>query len=663
MAIVNMQKALLLAYKNDFEQIINSLQKFGQFEVADINEEKLEETVFIPSEEKTSEDELKLAQLDFLIRILTPYENKKKNFREKLLGAQIEGNEEDIKKVVSNFDYRPLFRRGEKIEEDLNLAKANIIKIEETRRTLAMWESLKFSPRFDRDTDNTEMRLGEIGTKDFADFLIRLSRIDYTHAESIEETTNNTYFLVLFHKDSAKEVEELLESFRFDEMDFSQCERTPKEELKRLADEEVEAKSTIFNLEKELKEMAKELDKLKLTYDYYLWGKNKHKAKLMTASSEKVVMLEGWVPEDKVDELKNELSKTSKNVDLISIESEENEQVPVEIKNNKAIGAFESVTRIFGLPQKDEIDPTPYLAPFFAVFFGFCLTDAGYGVLLIIASFLALKTLPLAEGMRKMIRLMFICGFTTFIMGVAFGGWFGLTVEQAPSFLVKDGKFIGQLFNPINDLTDKIMPLAYGMGFFQLLFGVILSGVIKLKNNKVFEAITTSFLLAVLILLTAGLVAGSTMGASESIVAIMKWSALALLLIVIWGLGTGNKNPIVRILIGILGLVDEAMSWLSNVLSYSRLFALGLATGIIATVFNSVALTIGGMLPSYLSIFVIVFIILFGHLINIGLNLLGAFIHSGRLQFVEFFGKFLECGGRRFEPLRRETKYLFSEKN
>jgi len=144
---------------------------------------------------------------------------------------------------------------------------------------------------------------------------------------------------------------------------------------------------------------------------------------------------------------------------------------------------------------------------------------------------------------------------------------------------------------------------------------------------------------------------------------IMQYTFYTLLALLVWGMGHGNKNPIIRILMGIVKTIDEAMGWLSNVLSYSRLFALGLATGIIATIFNSLAMTFGGMAPIGLNFVIIVAILIFGHSINIGLNLLGAFIHSGRLQFVEFFGKFAEFGGINFKPLQRKGKYLFSERS
>lgn len=657
-----MQKGLLLVHKDDFEKVIETVQEFGNFEAVNIDDEKMADYNFSASDEGSSDAEVRLAELDYLIRSISPFDTRQKSFRQKFLGAQIEGNEEDIQKVVESFDYKPLLKKVENIEEEINEKKLALVKVHEVQMTLSVWQDLKFSPTINKESEHAKMRLGEILTKDFTDFAIHLARIELAHFETIHETSSKTYFLVVFHKENATEVEGLLDSFRFNEIDFSFCDNTtPKEELTRLKEEENILKDRISVLEKELIETVEHLDQLKLTYDFHLWEKDKHKTRLKAYKSDSVVLLEGYTPKNKVADLEYTLEKISPNTEFIRVEEENIEKIPVEITNNSTAESFESVTRIFGLPLANEIDPTPYLAPFFAIFFGFCLTDAGYGILLALFSFIALKTLPLNKSMKGMLKLMLMCGFTTIFMGILFGGWFGMTVDQAPAFLVKDGKFIGQIFDPILDLVGKIMPLAFGLGFLHLLFGVILAGVVKIKNKKMFEAITSSFMLAVLLLLSIGMLIASMMKADTATISLLKWLSLISLVIVIWGMGAG-KNPITRVLIGVINLVNEGISWLSNVLSYSRLFALGLATGIIASVFNSVALTIGGMLPTFIGIFVIIIIILAGHTLNIALNLLGAYIHSGRLQFVEFFGKFVEFGGRRFDPLKRKHKYLFTEK-
>lgn len=660
-----MHKVSLAVYKNDLPRVIDALQSFGAFEAVSPNEEKIKNTIFAPATKKETATDLRLAELDFAIRLLAPYDTAKKNFRQKVLGASVEATEEDARTAAKNFDFQKVIARCADIEEALNTENAELLRIAEAEHTLSAWKNLNFALRFSRASLHAEMRIGYIHTKDFADFAVQIGRLPLADLSVVHETLAHTYFFTVFHRTAKRDAETLLETFRFTEMDFSQFERTPREELAHCHEAKKSAEAKIVRLKEELTVLAVNLPQLKLAHDYYLWEKEKEAAETKSFASERVVILEGWVPVERHDELAQALTAVSSHIHFVKIAPEAEESAPVEIKNNAFFAPYESVTRIFGLPLAHEIDPTPYLAPFFAIFFGFCLTDAGYGILLIISTLLALKFLPLDRTMRGMMQLLFMTGITTVFMGVLFGGWFGMTIDQAPGFLISKTNpkmFIGQIFDPINDLTGKIMPLAYALGVIHLWFGVILSGVVKLKNSQKADAWTTSFPLALVIVLAVVMGLSSLIGLSAAVFAAVKYSFFVLLALIVWGMGAGTKNPISRILIGILGLANEAMGWLSNVLSYSRLFALGLATGIIAAVFNSVALTIGGMLPAGISIIVVVFVILFGHVLNIALNLLGAYIHSGRLQFVEFFGKFLESGGRAFVPLARRSRYLFTEK-
>ncbi len=238
-------------------------------------------------------------------------------------------------------------------------------------------------------------------------------------------------------------------------------------------------------------------------------------------------------------------------------------------------------------------------------------------------------------------------------MGILFGGYFGMTTDQLSVLKNPEtGLFYGQIFDPLNQIL-VVMGFAYILGVFHLWIGVVLSGVNKWRQGNRAEAICASGSLATSIIFLSILPF-----LSESLRSSLSWIPFLFLPPLLWGFGSG-KNMIARMFTGIFGLLNELLSWLSNVLSYSRLFALGLATGVIAMVFNNIANIIGGMLPLPLAIPMWLLIILFGHSLNIGLNLLGAFIHSGRLQFVEFFGKFFDGNGKGFVPLARRGRFAF----
>jgi len=264
-----------------------------------------------------------------------------------------------------------------------------------------------------------------------------------------------------------------------------------------------------------------------------------------------------------------------------------------------------------------------------------------------------LLRLPLDKTLLNMIRLFMYGGISTFIMGVLFGGWFGLTVDQVPemfTYVNDDGKrmFLGQIFDPMTDLISKIMPITYFLGLVHLSLGLYLSGLISWKagdkNRMLFVSLPMifSFVFASLVWVVG--------------LQIFTAPFYISLILTMWGLG-GDGNPIFRILKGALSLLNESLGWFSNILSYSRLFALGLATGIIAGAFNIVAITMGGMVPGVLGWVIMLFVLAFGHTLNIALNVLGAYVHSSRLQFVEFFGMFLEGGGKILKPLRKVCRF------
>ena len=662
MAIVKMQKMQVVIMKKNLQNTLKDLQKLGCFEVTEIDQDK-KKIGFNSLENQTTNSDVHLAEIDFAISMLTPFEDKKKSFKEKIISPSLFAQESDIENINKDFDFSTLVKRCAVIEEELNHKKNLLIKINEEKKVLSNWKKLNFSLSSKKETKNTVMHIGEIAAKDIDDFVEKLSKTDLVHFQIVDQNIQHAFFIIVFHKKIIEKIKTILDNFRFNKVSFSESNKTPKEEIEILEKSEKKLQKEIIALKDELKLLAKDLDKLKLTYDFFLWEKERYLAQEKVNSSAATILIEGWIPQKEKVTLEKTLQKSNKSFFVSSTKRIKNEKAPVKIKNNSTFSPFETVTKIFGLPQEHEIDPTPFLAPFFAVFFGFCLTDAGYGIFLALATTLILKFIPLDKEIRKMIRLLFMCGISTIFMGILFGGWFGLTPDQFPEFLTKtiEGKkmFKGQIFDPMTDLTSKIMPLAFSMGFLHLLFGIILSGVIKVKNGQINEAIQKSFFLAFCIAFAAFLLILRQVNVSENIFLWLQNIFLFLLLVLTWTMGCGTKNPILRILSGAMGIIDEMMSWLSNILSYSRLFALGLATGIIATIFNSLAVIFGGMLPMGINILVGLIIILFGHTINIGLNLLGAFIHSGRLQFVEFFGKFVECGARNFDPLKRKGKFLF----
>jgi V/A-type H+-transporting ATPase subunit I len=244
-----------------------------------------------------------------------------------------------------------------------------------------------------------------------------------------------------------------------------------------------------------------------------------------------------------------------------------------------------------------------------------------------------------------MIQLLALCGGATTIMGLLFGGYAG--IENVPEFLLSF-----QIFD-MNSGINSVMAFAYILGFIHLWFGTLIAGVHKWKQGEKREAFYLHFSWTIFFIL----IAFSFLGEDATISSLLRNIALVFLFLSLSYDAVWYLKPVK----GLIMLMNEGVSWLSQVLSYTRLFALGLSTGVVALVFNQLAVIIGDMLPSGIGMVVMVIFILAGHLLNIAMNLLGAYIHSARLQFVEFFSKFLEGGGRKFAPFTRSSAYVYVE--
>lgn len=642
MAVLAMQKIGILTFKKDADVVLEVLQESGDFQPVRQGE---------GSEDMIHAVETKLANLKFVIDFLSSYSEAPKNFREKMLGERVEAHESKALALAEE-DFSDLISETEQCEAERNRIATARIKNREMRTTLENWKELHFSLSDAERSKSTRVFVGSLEEKDFLDFEAEISQNDLLEVRKISTTEKHLYFVLIAHISVSDFAEEILKRFHFSSANLEIFQKNVAEQLDALGSDLQKLDVDEDHLSKKAQKLSAQLPSAKLAYDGLLWKRDRRVAESGAETTKETIVFFGFAPKNKLRSLRRRLSAKSKTVEVFLEETEDVH--PVALENSKITRPFEIITNFFGTPRTDEIDPTPFLAPFYFLFFGFCLTDAGYGLLLVLATLFALRVLPLGRDARQMTLLLLGGGISTTIMGVLFGGYLGLTTEQIP-FLVnpETGKFYGQMFDAINELVPRVMIFAYGLGVAHLLLGVILGGVSHFRRGQKSTAILGNGAVFVTVLLGI-FVALSPQSLSF---ALPIFGILAVLML--WGFGPSDSSFFVRPLLGIFGLLNEAISWLSNVLSYSRLFSLGLATGIIALAFNSIAVTLGGMLPLVIGIPVAILIILFGHTLNIGLNLLGAFVHSARLQFVEFFGKFLEGGGTAFSPLSRKSKYVF----
>lgn len=412
-----------------------------------------------------------------------------------------------------------------------------------------------------------------------------------------------------------------------------------------------------------LERLSQELPSLIRARQYLRWLDAKQSVREAMQRTISTVIVLGWLPKTMMPNFEAKLQRTLPESALLKMKTLEGEEPPVELNNPLFLKPFESVTALYGLPRASEVDPTPLISLFFILFFGLCLTDAGYGLVLaiVMALFIKLKKITLENG--RLWYLLLIGGIVTFFVSIPFGGWFGLSPLQVQAFLPSavidtngDGLadlFVGQIWNLGETKGISFLQnLSLALGIIHLSLGIFMAGYMKWRSGDKAGAMWADWTTLLLFSAVAWYFFGEATNQSVALYTIYACVAL-----VIWGKGYGSAWYL-RPLYGLLGIINLAMGMLSNTLSYLRLLALGLVTGALALAINLVAEQIGALFPIYIAIPVMCIIYFAGHLVNIALNTLGAFIHSGRLQFVEFFGQFFEGGGRQFSPFKRHTSSL-----
>jgi V/A-type H+-transporting ATPase subunit I len=394
------------------------------------------------------------------------------------------------------------------------------------------------------------------------------------------------------------------------------------------------------------RQLSAHLLKLEILCDHYSNLLSREQTRAIAPATEQTVILEGWVK-------KNDFSRLEKTVSqfpassLSKIEPAEGEEIPVEI-----VRPFEVVTRLYGMPQHFEVDPTVFLAPFFALFFALCLTDAGYGLVIVALIALFIKKI---QGDKKLMLMLGICSAVTVVAGALTGGWFGDAVQQfAPALGPVRRKMMW--FDPL-EKPMIFFGLALALGYFQILTGLFIAFVHNLKRKEYVAAVFDQ--LTWLVMLNSIVIFGASKGWAGIPPAVGKFFGIVALIpaamIFLFSHREGGVGA--RLGMGFYNLFS-AIFYMGDVLSYLRLMALGMVTAGLAMAINVIA-QITRPIPYGIGIVLTVVILVGGHAFNIAINTLGAFVHTLRLQYVEFFPKFLVGGGKSFEPLSKEYKRIY----
>ncbi|MBU1118441.1 hypothetical protein KKH43_00995 [Patescibacteria group bacterium] len=677
MAVSKIVKIDLISLKKHEGKILDFLHNTGFVQIIDKQRMEGEEV----AREEKEDFERRALDVDYVLSVLGPYAKKEKvSLADKVaLGGKIKLTTKEYEDVVLNYDYKSVVSSVKKVESHIQFISETNSSLIEEQELLKKWINIDFDLSSVRESLRGQLIFGKLPKKQENDFVKKVGHeISEIEVLTVDSDESSAYMLVTFNKEKRGLFDEHAFEFGFEEVDLPSKGDTPRKHIASLEKTIKENTAEIKKLKKELKGIAeKDMRALKVTYDYFTWQKDMDNARIHFDLTNKSFLVSCWVQKSHLSTLSEGLKTITTDFYIQEVKPNKSEKTPVLIENRNFIKPFETVTKIYGLPKTNEVDPTPYLAPFFIVYFALCLTDAGYGLLLAVGTFLAIKLLKIPKEKQRLLKLLMYGGIMTFIIGALFGGWFGIESQYLPPFLQSI-----QVINPLDDVM-LVLGLAASLGFIQILVGILIKLYWSAKNKDYSKEVLIDALWFVILLSGALWILCNSVFHIAVAAQILLILLLAAAFVVVWISGNNVfKNKItgikekegkstryytwlilgtiigfpIRILTGILGLYT-VVGYVSDVLSYSRLLALGLATGIIAMAINIIALLVKDMVP-YAGYVLMILVLVGGHTFNIAINVLGAYIHSGRLQFVEFFPKFLEGGGEVFIPFERKGKYI-----
>lgn len=659
MAIVKMKRVKLLALQADRSSILSMLQKEGCVQI----------------------DETKPAGDSGLVRLRTD-ELSEWRTRHSTVKAALEALQKLAGAKRSMLSPRPeveldRFLSSEHLEQSLETAgeicglsrKITALNSETGRlqnrlATLSPWLPLDI-PLDIRPLPSLDIAFGVIPAQAGFEELktVLASEAGLSEAFYSASDAESQYICVVSHPSARETVQGVLKSFGFSRMTFKDVQGSPREVTARIEARMAEIEREKSALAQGVADFAARREDLELACDTISTRCVREVAAGKLLSTDSAFYLEGWIDAPSVDGLTRRLSDYACATEFL--EPSDEDEPPVLLRNSKLISPFNMVTKMYGLPKYRNIDPNPLISVFYAVFFGMMFADIAYGaVLLAISLYVTKKLKPKGPTVRYMFPLMGICGVASILWGVIYGSFFsdiieriGITYFGAPSdFSLKFGpyKLIDQMQG---DGAVTILVIAVALGAVHLITGMAIKFYILCRDGKPLDAVMDVGSWWLLFAGIAVLALGGT-----------PWVMVAGFAALILTQGRHSKSVLGKLFGGIASLYDLT-GYLSDILSYSRLMALGLAGGVLGSVFN----TMGGMLGGAflgtenpvlwfigfvagLALFIAVFA--FGHAFNMAINVIGTYVHAARLQYIEYFGKFYDSGGKEFAPLEINTKYV-----
>lgn len=639
MAVVSVTKIRCYAPKASAHTLITTLQHLGIVELS-------RDPVLTPTTQTSFEVVTTHAKIETIRQFLAKYHSGD-FFRTAFEGGRAHTTKTELASLYESYDLTTTLTAVTNFQEKLAAYDHTIRSCDMTLRTLQTFERLDIPLSSVGATTNTITYAIRGAERLVAGFLREIER---AHSTTTAIThVSSTAILLTSLKTAQPKVEELISTSGVEIVHLPTTTKTGAALYQSTKTARAEAAAAKTALITEITAFATtHLPNLQKLSDISSWHTEAEITSQTLPVTDRLAIVTAWVPTAAIPTIEAALTEKLP-ASAIEILDHGDDVPPTELQNDQLITPFESVTKLYGVPDYRDLDPTPLLSVFFFVFFGLCLSDVGYGLILMALTGLVLYRYHVPTGTKQLLTLLFFGGFGAVCAGILFGGYLGIPPENIHPTLVSLQQF-DPIANPL-----PVFYLSLALGFIQICFGIFLNLVRQIKLGDTVNGVldnapwlTLFGLIALAITNLAG-VLPTTIG--DTFASMQTYLFGATIVVLVLTQGRKQKNIFAKLFFGLLGLYS-AVGYFADVLSYSRLMALGLATGALAFSINSIATFVGGD-GFGIGTIAMVLVLILGHTLNLAISILGTFINSARLQFVEFFSKFSTGTGRAFVPFRK----------